>query len=72
MLGFAVAYTAWVLWVAFAADIWVYPFLKKLDAVFISAFFAAAFAVALFIYFVGEWVAVRKWVQDSSLEKKTA
>jgi len=72
VLGFAVAYTAWVLWVAFAADIWVYPFLKKLDSLFIAAFFASAFAVSLFIYFVGEWVAVRKWGQDSSMEKKTA
>lgn len=70
VLGFGVVYMAWILWVAFAADIWVYPFLRKLDSLSIAAFFAFSFAVLLFIYRVGEWVAIRKWGKDVTVEKK--
>ena len=70
VLGFGVVYMVWILWVAFAADVWVYPFLRKLDSLSVAAFFAFAFAVALFIYLVGERVALRRWGQEVSMEKK--
>lgn len=71
VLGFGVVYTVWILWVAFAADIWVYPFLQKLHSLYIAAFFASAFTVLFFIYLIGERVALRTCGQDVSLEKKT-
>ena len=55
---------------AFAADIWVYPFLEKMSSIFIATFFASALSFVLFLYFVGEWVAVRRWGQEVALEKK--
>lgn len=70
VLGFGVVYMVWILWVAFAADVWVYPFLRKLDSLSVAAFFAFAFAVTLFIYLVGERVALRRWGQEVSMEKK--
>ena len=69
-LGFGVVYTAWILWVAFAADIWVYPFMEKMSSISIAIFFAGALSFVLFLYLVGEWVAVRRWGQDMALEKK--
>lgn len=70
VLAFGVVYLAWILWVAFAADIWVYPFLEKMTPVFIAAFFTGVFSFVLSIYLVGEWVNLRRWEQEVSLEKK--
>lgn len=70
VLGFGVVYTAWILWVAFAADIWVYPFLEKMNSISIATFFTGAFSFVLILYLVGERVAIRRWGQDDSLEKK--
>lgn len=70
VLGFGVVYMVWILWVAFAADIWVYPFLEKLDSLSVVAFFAFSFIVLLFIYHIGERVAIRKWGQEVPTEKK--
>ena len=70
VVGFAACYILWVLWIAFAADIWVYPFLEKLDALSIAAFFAFSVGVFIFIYHIGEWVAQWRWGQGVSVEKK--
>ena len=70
VLGIGVVYIAWVLWIAFAAGIWVYPFLEKMSAVSIAAFFASAVSFVLFLYLIGEWVAIRRWGVEVSEEKK--
>lgn len=70
VVGFAACYILWVLWIAFAADIWVYPFLEKLDALSIAVFFAFSVGVFIFIYHIGEWVAQWRWGQGVSVEKK--
>lgn len=70
VLGFGVVYMVWILWVAFAADIWVYPFLEKMDSLSVVAFFAFSLTVLLFIYHIGERVATYKWGQDVPTEKK--
>ncbi|XP_068760708.1 androgen-induced gene 1 protein-like [Montipora capricornis] len=70
VLAFGVAYTAWVLWVAFASDIWVYPFLEKMSWTAIAAFFTCALSFSSLLYLFGEGIAIRRWQQEASLEKK--
>lgn len=70
VLGFGVVYTAWILWVAFAGEIWVYPFLEKMSSIFIAAFFAGALSFVSVLYLVGERVAIRRWGQEAATEKK--
>ena len=70
VLGFGAVYTAWILWVAFAADIWVYPFLEKMNSISIAAFFTGAFSIVLFLYLIGEWVSICRWRTEVSQEKK--
>ncbi|XP_050406468.1 androgen-induced gene 1 protein isoform X2 [Patella vulgata] len=61
ILAFALTYLVWILWIAYKADIWVYPVLKVLDtpqkAIFI--FFLMLLFVSL--YLIGEGLTIFLW-----------
>ena len=71
-LGFAVVYAVWILCVAFAADIWVYPFLERMTSLAIAGFFAGSFSIVLALYLFGEWLNKYKWGGIVSVGKKIA
>ncbi|XP_056405051.1 androgen-dependent TFPI-regulating protein-like [Hyla sarda] len=70
LLVFSIAYLSWVQWVHFAADIWVYPILAKLDAVGMLVFFASSFFVILAFYCLGEWLTRLRWGSGRPSKKR--
>ncbi|XP_069807747.1 androgen-dependent TFPI-regulating protein-like [Dendropsophus ebraccatus] len=70
LLVFAIAYVSWVHWVHYAADIWVYPILAKLDAVGMLVFFASSFFIMLAFYWLGEWLTRLRWGSGRPSKKK--
>ncbi|XP_071854391.1 androgen-induced gene 1 protein-like isoform X4 [Apostichopus japonicus] len=53
-VGFALCYLVWILYLGFAKDIWVYPFLKVLEGPYFILFFAVMTVVLIIFYIIGE------------------
>ncbi|KAM3922379.1 androgen-dependent TFPI-regulating protein-like [Leptodactylus fuscus] len=70
LVVFAVAYLSWVHWVHYAADIWVYPILAKLDVVGMLVFFASSFLIMLIFYCLGEWLTRLRWGSGRPSKRK--
>ena len=70
ILTFCFAYTAWVMWIAYAAGIWVYPFLEKMPLWGVVAFFGCAFVLAVLIYLLGEVTCSWRWREPVTENKK--
>ena len=47
-------YIAWLFWIAYRADIWVYPFLSRMSIFGVVLFIAASVALSFGLYFVGK------------------
>lgn len=60
-LGFVGLYQLWVLWIAYHANIWVYPIMQVLDWQGRTAFFGACWVVIIFIYILGEKIGSSVW-----------
>lgn len=70
LVVFDLAYLSWVHWVQYAADIWVYPILAKLDAVGMLVFFGSSFLIMLTFYYLGEWLTRLRWSSGRPSKKK--
>lgn len=70
ILSFCFVYSAWVMWVAFASGIWVYPFMEKMPLWGILAFFGSAFVLAVLIYLLGEYTCYLRWREPVTEDKK--
>lgn len=60
-IGFVGLYQLWVLWIAFRANIWVYPIMQVLDWPGRTAFFGACWVVVICIYITGEKISAALW-----------
>ena len=54
--SFCVAYVAWIMWIAYRADIWVYPVLKVLSWYGRAAFLGTAYLLGLCGFFIGYFI----------------
>lgn len=70
LLSFCFVYTAWVMWIAFASGIWVYPFLEKMPWWAILAFFGCASVLAVLIYLLGEYACSWRWRETVDKDNK--
>ncbi|XP_073438567.1 androgen-dependent TFPI-regulating protein-like isoform X1 [Dendrobates tinctorius] len=70
LVSFGIVYLSWVYWVHYAADIWVYPILAKLDAVGMLVFFTSSFLIMLTFYLFGEWLTRLRWGSGRPSKKK--
>jgi len=60
-IGFVGLYQLWILWIAYAADIWVYPIMQVLDWQQRTLFFLACWMVVICIYIAGEKLHTAMW-----------
>ncbi|XP_044152875.1 androgen-dependent TFPI-regulating protein-like [Bufo gargarizans] len=67
---FGISYLSWVHWVHYAANIWAYPILAKLDAVGMLVFFASSFLIVFTFYLLGEWLTRLRWGSGRPARKK--
>jgi len=51
----------WILWIAYVADLWVYPFMRVMSATAKVVFFAFVFLVEAFLYRVGITITTKYW-----------
>lgn len=61
LAAFTVVYLSWILWIAYAADFWVYPFLRIMPNSGKAAFFTVAACISAFLYFLGKWMTLFIW-----------
>lgn len=50
-----------IMWIAYVADFWVYPFLRIMPNSFKAAFFTMSFCILIFFYFLGKWMTTFIW-----------
>ena len=63
------AYLAWILWIAYAADLWVYPFMRVMSGTAKTLFFVFVFVIEALLYRIGITITTRYWqVSDSSCD----
>jgi len=55
------SYLLWVLWIAYAADLWVYPFMRVMSAAGKTLFFLFVFVFEACLYRVGITITTRYW-----------
>lgn len=67
---FGAAYLIWIMWIAYVADFWVYPFLRIMPNSFKAAFFTMSFCILIFFYFLGKWMTTFIW-RDGEEQKST-
>ncbi|KAI0210376.1 Androgen-dependent TFPI-regulating protein [Lamellibrachia satsuma] len=60
-LAFGFIYAVWILWVAYAADIWVYPILEVMTWYQRSAFLGGLWLSLSFVYLAGRVVTTLIW-----------
>ncbi|XP_078382152.1 androgen-induced gene 1 protein-like isoform X1 [Oculina patagonica] len=58
---FAATYLIWIMWVAYAAEFWVYPFLRIMSNPARAAFFVVCACILAFFYFLGKWMTLSIW-----------
>lgn len=66
---FTAIYLSWISWIAYAADFWVYPFLRLMPNSGKVAFFTLASCLSAFLYLLGKWMTLFIWGGDG--EKKS-
>lgn len=59
-----------IMWIAYVADFWVYPFLRIMPNSFKAAFFTMSFCILIFFYFLGKWMTTFIW-RDGEEQKST-
>ncbi|XP_021364277.1 androgen-induced gene 1 protein-like [Mizuhopecten yessoensis] len=64
LMSFALSYLIWILWVAYYADIWVYPILKIMAPHERVIFIAILMALFVSIYLVGEGLNKFLWGKE--------
>ena len=57
---FCVAYISWIIWIAYRADIWVYPVLKVLSWPGRVIFLGSAYIFGLYAFFIGYFINHKK------------
>ena len=50
-----------IMWIAYVAEFWVYPFLRIMPNSFKAAFFSMSFCILAFFYFLGKWMTLFIW-----------
>ncbi|XP_061179625.1 androgen-induced gene 1 protein-like isoform X2 [Saccostrea echinata] len=70
LLSLALTYLAWILWVAFYANIWVYPILKVLSPHQKAVFIMALLVFFIFLYLLGEFINKTLWDKERKHVKK--
>ena len=55
------AYLAWILWIAYAADLWVYPFMRVMSASAKAMFFGFVFLFEAVLYRIGMTISTKYW-----------
>ena len=58
--AFCVVYVSWILWIAFKANIWVYPVLKVLSWSGKAVFIGSAYVFGLCGFFIGWFIDMKK------------
>lgn len=67
LLAFAMFYLTWILWVAYIADIWVYPILEVMKTHQRVIFISVLLAFFVSIYILGESVNNILWKREKSI-----
>ena len=49
------------MWIAYAAEFWVYPFLRVMPNTARAAFFVVCGCIIAFLYFLGKWMTIFIW-----------
>jgi len=63
---FCVAYISWIMWIAYRANIWVYPFLKVLSWPGRVIFLGSAYIFGLCAFFIGFFINHKKSNKNAS------
>nr|XP_022325648.1 androgen-induced gene 1 protein-like isoform X3 [Crassostrea virginica] len=64
LLSLALLYLSWILWVAFYANIWVYPILKVLNPHQKAVFIMAMLVFFMCLYLLGEFINKTFWGKE--------
>lgn len=70
LLTFGAVYLIWILWIAYKADLWVYPILKVMQAHERVIFIAVLMALFISIYIVGESLTRFLWRKERHLARQ--
>lgn len=66
------SYLVWILWIAYTADLWVYPFMRVMSGTAKAMFFAFVFLFEALLYRVGITITTRYWqVSDCGTDEGT-
>lgn len=61
---FILSYVAWVFWVAYKADFWIYPLLAVLNWPFRIVFILSSAAFVIVLYLIGEFITNSVWASS--------
>ncbi|XP_052236869.1 androgen-induced gene 1 protein-like isoform X2 [Dreissena polymorpha] len=64
LLAFGFAYLCWILWIAYYADLWVYPILQLMETHQRAIFFLVLLAFFITIYILGEVINKALWRKE--------
>ncbi|CAG2205588.1 Androgen-induced gene 1 protein [Mytilus edulis] len=67
LLGFALLYLVWILWIAYYANIWVYPILKVLQPHQRAVFIIVLLFLFISLYILGEAINKFLWGKERSV-----
>ncbi|CAC5371243.1 unnamed protein product [Mytilus coruscus] len=67
LLGFALLYLVWILWIAYYANIWVYPILKVLQPHQRAVFIIVLLFLFISLYILGESINKFFWGKERSV-----
>lgn len=70
IMSLAMLYLTWILWVAYYANIWVYPILKVLQPHHKVVFILAMLVLFVFLYLLGEFINKTIWGEERSHAQK--
>jgi len=66
------SYLLWILWIAYVADFWVYPFMRVMSASAKLMFFAFVFVFEACLYRVGVFITTSYWNVDDVTDEETS
>ncbi|KAH3752856.1 hypothetical protein DPMN_187482 [Dreissena polymorpha] len=70
LLAFGFAYLCWILWIAYYADLWVYPILQLMETHQRAIFFLVLLAFFITIYILGEVINKALWIMSHQVGAK--
>ncbi|XP_063407797.1 androgen-induced gene 1 protein-like isoform X1 [Mytilus trossulus] len=70
LLGFALLYLVWILWIAYYANIWVYPILKVLQPHQRAVFIIVLLFLFISLYILGEAINKFFWGKERSVQSR--